>query len=79
MGKLTGGDRNRAYSGVTGQGVSASLQEGAGIHRWWTGVEEEDGNGRTKKGRCMRVACLVVAAQQQKLKLICSYFIHVVV
>ena len=42
-------------------------------------VEEADGDGRTKKGRCMRVACLVVAAQQQKLKLTCSYFTHVVV
>ena len=35
--------------------------------------------GRTKKGRLMSAACLVVAAQQQKLKLICSYFIHGVV
>ena len=56
-------------------------QVGRRGHEWGAGrrVEEADGDGRTKKGRCMRVACLVVVAHQQKLKLISSYFIHVVV
>ena len=52
---------------------------GGGRNRWRAGVEEAGGDGRTKKGRNMRVACLVVVAQQQKLKLICFYFIHDVV
>ena len=52
---------------------------GGGRNRWRARVEEADVDGRTKRGRCMRVVCLVVAAQQQKLKLMCSYFIHGVV
>ena len=45
VGKLTGEGRNRARSGVTGQGVWASLQEVAGIgggQEWkrQTGMEE---------------------------------------
>ena len=52
---------------------------GGGRNRRRAGVEEAEGDGRTKKGRCMLVACLVVVARQQKLKLICSHFIHGVV
>ena len=41
VGKQAGGGRNRAHSGVTGQGVRTSWQEGAGI-----GDEQEGRRGR---------------------------------
>ena len=65
MGKQSGRDMNRARAGVTGQGLRTGWQEEAGIR---DGQEGRRGrwDGRTKKGRCMHVACLVVAAQQQK-------------
>ena len=66
MGKLAKGDGNRVCSGVTGQGVRASLQEGAGIggeqgYKRQTGMEE------LKRGAACALPALLLRLSSKNL------------